>query len=112
MGPQCLQFWYHMYGSAETMGLQIYLLQNSLASVIWQKSNNQGQRWHLAQVDFNTTEAFQVRFFLSLWIVCITWLISKISLQFKIIIEGRGGSNQSNVAMDDLKVYPGHCAGN
>uniref|UniRef100_A0A3Q3GAV2 Zonadhesin-like n=1 Tax=Labrus bergylta TaxID=56723 RepID=A0A3Q3GAV2_9LABR len=89
-GPQCLQFWYHMYGSADTMGLHVYLLQDRLANAVWWKRNDQGNTWHLAEVDLTTTGAFQVNHF-----------------------EGRRGSNdQSDVAIDDVSLHYGHCAGN
>ncbi|XP_061653129.1 zonadhesin-like [Phyllopteryx taeniolatus] len=86
-GPQCLQFWYHMYGSAETMGLHVYLLQDKRADPISWVRNNQGNMWRLAQVDFTTTGSFQILF------------------------EGRRGSNdQSDVAIDDISLYSGHCS--
>ncbi|TNM97729.1 hypothetical protein fugu_013975 [Takifugu bimaculatus] len=86
-GPKCLQFWYHMYGSADTMGLHVYLVQNNLARNVWRMTNDQGNMWRLAEVELTTTGVFQI------------------------IFEGRRGSNEeSDVAIDDVKLYHGECA--
>uniref|UniRef100_A0A673AX30 MAM domain-containing protein n=1 Tax=Sphaeramia orbicularis TaxID=375764 RepID=A0A673AX30_9TELE len=88
-GPQCLRFWYHMYGSADTMGLHVYLVQGRWADTVWRKRNDQGNMWHEARVDFTPSGPFQV------------------------IFEGRRGSNdRSDVAIDDVKLHHGPCAGN
>ncbi|XP_051727344.1 MAM and LDL-receptor class A domain-containing protein 1-like isoform X6 [Ctenopharyngodon idella] len=86
--PQCLQFWYHMYGSSWTMGLSVYLLQyGNVAKEVWRKRENQGNMWHLAQVDLRPDVMFQV------------------------IFEGRRGSSaQSDVAIDDVSLHRGACS--
>ncbi len=59
--PQCLQFWYHMYGSSWTMGLSVYLLQyGNVAKEVWKKREDQGNIWHLARVDLRPDVKFQV----------------------------------------------------
>ncbi len=59
--PQCLQFWYHMYGSSWTMGLSVYLLQyGNVAKEVWRKREDQGNIWHLARVDLRPDVKFQV----------------------------------------------------
>ncbi|XP_055738499.1 zonadhesin-like [Salvelinus fontinalis] len=86
-GPQCLQFWYHMSGSAETMGLHVYLLQGRYVDGVWGKMNNQGDSWQRAQVDLMTTGTFQI------------------------IFEGhRGTTDQSDVTIDDVSLHRGRCA--
>ncbi|KAG5286596.1 hypothetical protein AALO_G00016710 [Alosa alosa] len=86
-GPQCLQFWYHMYGTADTMGLSVHLLEDRLTQGVWTKRNNQGDKWHKAEIDLMTTGPFQI------------------------ILEGRRGTTElSDVAVDDISLYRGSCA--
>ncbi|KAG7319736.1 hypothetical protein KOW79_016879 [Hemibagrus wyckioides] len=85
--PQCLQFWYHMYGSSWTMGLSVYLLHGNVAQEVWRKRENQGNTWHQAQVDITPHSTFRILF------------------------EGRRGDNaRSDVALDDVFIHTGPCA--
>lgn len=49
-----------MYGTADTMGLTIYLLENQMAVRVWSLRNNQGDTWYSAQVEVRTSGMFQV----------------------------------------------------
>ncbi|XP_073714477.1 MAM and LDL-receptor class A domain-containing protein 1-like [Misgurnus anguillicaudatus] len=83
---QCLQFWYHMYGSGNTMGLSVYHLQGNVAKEVWKKRENQGDMWYRARVDLTPTGKFQV------------------------IFEGRRGSTSlSDVSIDDVSLHRGNC---
>ena len=59
-GPLCLQFWYHMHGSASAMALNIYHLHAVRAEKVWSKANNQGPEWHQAFVNIKDFGTFQV----------------------------------------------------
>ncbi|XP_036411856.1 MAM and LDL-receptor class A domain-containing protein 1 isoform X2 [Colossoma macropomum] len=84
--PQCLQFWYHMYGSSWTMGLTVYLLHGNQAQEVWRQRENKGNIWHRALVDLTPQG------------------------NFKIIFEGRRGANAwSDVAVDDISLHRGSC---
>ncbi|KAG5847524.1 hypothetical protein ANANG_G00126960 [Anguilla anguilla] len=85
--PQCLQFWYHMYGTADTMGLTVYLLEGGVTQRLWSRRNDRGDAWHQAQVDINASGAFRIFF------------------------EGRRGTTTlSDVALDDVTLNRGTCA--
>ncbi|XP_066566439.1 uncharacterized protein LOC136753963 [Amia ocellicauda] len=87
-GHQCLQFWYHIYGTADTMGLAVYLLENRRTLKVWSMRNNQGDTWLRAEVDLNVSGPFQI------------------------ILEGRRGTDyRSDVAVDDISIKPGGCSG-
>ncbi|MBN3296723.1 FCGBP protein, partial [Amia calva] len=89
-GRQCLQFWYHMYGVGDAMGLNVYYLEIRKAVRIWSKKGNQGDMWHKAQVEITVSGKFQL---------------------FHLIFEGiRGIDYRSDVAVDDISIQSGSCS--
>ncbi|XP_058890165.1 thyroid hormone-induced protein B-like [Acipenser ruthenus] len=87
-GPHCFRFWYHMYGVARTMALNVYLVENSTPVLMWTETGNKGDRWNSAEVELN------------------------ISGRFKIILEGvRGNDYRSDVAVDDVSIEFRSCSG-
>ena len=58
---QCLQFWYHMYGS--NMGtLSVHLKINNVLqkTAIWSESGNKGNVWKLATKTITSSSTYQV----------------------------------------------------
>lgn len=60
-GTHCLRFWYHMYGMATAMALNVYQLVGNRPTKIWSKFNNQGDSWQEAKVEIKVSGPFQVR---------------------------------------------------
>lgn len=60
-GTHCLRFWYHIYGTASAMALNVYQLVENRPTKIWSKSNNQGDSWQEAELEIEASEPFKVR---------------------------------------------------
>lgn len=82
----CLEFFYHMYGSAIGT-LNVYAERRTVQSnVVWSKSGNQGDVWRYATVTVTSKD------------------------DFNIVIEGVVGSSfTGDIAIDDVKVVANDC---
>ncbi|XP_069753664.1 IgGFc-binding protein-like isoform X1 [Narcine bancroftii] len=87
-GAQCMRFWYHMYGVAQSMGLNVYQVDQGAAVLKWSKSGNQGNSWIAGEVDLY------------------------LSGHSQILLEAvRGNDYRSDVAVDDISFHVGCCEG-
>lgn len=90
---QCIEFWYHMYGSdVDTLTVYYYTRTQEgdliLSEPIWTRRNNHGDRWLLGQINFVGG-----------------------NLKYEnVIFEGLVGSSfQGDIALDDISVKYGNC---
>ena len=83
----CFTFWYHMNGS--TMGsLNVYIEVDGLKNNTWNVTGDQGENWHRKALNIDTQEIFVI------------------------IFEGiQGNGRNSDIALDDIMLTPGTCAG-
>ncbi|NWV16953.1 ZAN protein, partial [Origma solitaria] len=87
-GTLCFRFWYHMYGTAGTMALRVYVQKDDEQVLVWEKLGNHEDKWHLGEVTVHTAG------------------------NVLLLLEGEWGEDvRSNVALDDLSVEKGSCAG-
>jgi hypothetical protein len=84
----CFTFWYHMYGS--TVGsLNVYIEVDGLKNNTWNVTGDQGDTWHRTALNIDTQKVFVI------------------------IFEGiHGNGNYSDIALDDIMLTLGTCAGN
>ncbi|XP_043540792.1 MAM domain-containing protein 2-like, partial [Chiloscyllium plagiosum] len=89
-GDRCLRFWYHMYGVAQSMALNVYQLEVGLPPILmWSDRGNKGNQWIAAAVDLH------------------------LSGKSQILIEAvRGNDYRSDVAVDDISFHSGCCGDN
>ena len=61
LGPQCMTFYYHMYGA--TMSCVIIYIKSQATNrskPVWLKSEDRGNHWIKGQISINETEMYQV----------------------------------------------------
>ncbi|XP_022059717.2 MAM domain-containing protein 2-like [Acanthochromis polyacanthus] len=84
-GPQCLRFFYHMYGSG-TGQLRVHIHKDGEDGLLWQRSGEQSIAWLRAQVEYQCDS------------------------QHQIVLEAiRGSSVRSDIAIDDIILEGGPC---
>ncbi|XP_063297781.1 uncharacterized protein LOC134586215 [Pelobates fuscus] len=84
----CFNFWYHMYGTAKYMELRVYVVTDEGLENIVYIEGDQGDMWHYTEV----------------------LLLNRGNIQ--IFIDGVIGETiLSDVAVDDITIYPGYCSG-
>ncbi|CAJ1070841.1 MAM domain-containing protein 2-like isoform X1 [Xyrichtys novacula] len=84
-GPQCLRFFYQMYGSG-TGQLNILLSKDGEVALLWQRTGEQSMAWLRATVEYQSDS------------------------QHQIVFEAiRGSSVRSDIAIDDIVLESGPC---
>ncbi|WP_411026962.1 hypothetical protein, partial [Salmonella sp. s55044] len=85
LGRHCLEFYYHMYGSAINT-LNVYAKTTTLGNATWTKYGSQGNQWILGQVSIHVFTPTQI------------------------VFEGvRGSSFTGDIALDDISIVAGDC---
>lgn len=84
-GPQCLRFYYHMYGSG-TGQLAVHLDKDGGNVLLWQRSGEQSIAWLRATVEYQCDSQHQIVFEAT-----------------------RGSSVRSDIAVDDIILESGPC---
>ncbi|XP_049909646.1 MAM domain-containing protein 2-like [Epinephelus moara] len=84
-GPQCLRFYYHMYGSG-TGQLSVHLQKDGEDVLLWQLSGEQSVAWLRATVEYQSDSQHQIVFEAT-----------------------RGTSVRSDIAIDDIILEGGPC---
>lgn len=84
-GPQCLRFYYHMYGSG-TGQLSVHLHKDGEDVLLWQLSGEQSIAWLRASVEYQSDSQHQIVFEAT-----------------------RGSSVRSDIAIDDIILEGGPC---
>ena len=62
-GPQCMTFYYHMYGS--TMSCVVIYIKSQATNrlkAVWLRSRDQGKHWIQGKISINETSSYQVSF--------------------------------------------------
>ena len=61
-GPQCMTFYYHMFGSKMMSCVVMYIKSRATNRLkpVWLKSLNRGNRWIQRQISINETKSYQV----------------------------------------------------
>ncbi|CAH2247939.1 c-binding -like [Pelobates cultripes] len=84
----CFNFWYHMYGTAKYMELKVWVVTFEGLENIINIEGDQGDLWHYTEVPLLNNGKIQI---------FIDGVIGETSL--------------SDVAVDDITIYPGYCRG-
>ncbi|XP_033109454.1 MAM and LDL-receptor class A domain-containing protein 1-like [Anneissia japonica] len=82
----CLRFWYHMYGKGIGALTVIKFESGFKSTELWSRGHDHGNKWVEAVVD-----------------------ITAVYSHFKIIFEGTVGSQQGDIALDDIRFLPVPC---
>ena len=67
-GPQCMTFFYHMYGA--TMGCLVIYIKSQATNKfkpVWFRSQDQGDHWVQGKISINETSSYQVSF--EMWLL-------------------------------------------
>ncbi|XP_078266260.1 MAM domain-containing protein 2-like [Rhinoraja longicauda] len=85
-GAHCMRFWYHIFGVARTMMLNVYQVEHGMMNLEWSVTGNMGNRWIMGEIDFYLPPNSQI------------------------ILEAvRGNDYRSDIAVDDISFHAGCC---